>query len=319
MGQNPYDFYRAYAAALRHVIKARFQSKPAANRQLGHGSSIVALCRDALNLLRSPARVDTAVIDPCHVTELARHTPGVRHVSRVRLHGSPTEAWVDLVIQVNPTLNTAQAHAIAQEIEQRIMTEMPAVVEVLVHIEPAPIERPLWKRVAQTVRLLADTARIGIHHLHVHKEPDGSLTVTLHAEVSADLTLAEAHNIVDGFEAKLRLLLPEVGAIVTHIDPVVTALEFESGTIRHEDEIRNQIARCIEQIAGIESCHSITFHQIGRKIMATVVVTQPPDQSVRESQHLAEAIRSAVLAQHRQISEVLVHIEPALHTCPRQR
>lgn len=311
MGRNPYDFYRTYAAVLRHVIRARFHVGPTADQQLRAKCTIVAFCKDLVHRFGHSARVEKGTLNPSRISELVQRMPGVREVSRVRLRGSPTEALVDLVIQVSPTLNTAQAYAIARDIEQRIKAKLPGVVEVLVQIGPAPIERPTWKRVAQTVRLLADESRVGIHNLHVHKELDGSITVTLHAEVSADLTLAEAHTLIDAFEAKLRLLLPEVGAVVTHIEPVMTELEFERGAITHADELRDQVITCTEHIAGREACQSVTFHRIGRKITVTVIVTQPPDQAIRVSHQLAEAIRSAILAQHRQISAVVVHVEPA--------
>jgi|YNPBryunderm2012_1023409.scaffolds.fasta_scaffold04127_8 cation diffusion facilitator family transporter len=273
---------------------------------------VVMLLRVALDIFRDSTSVltDTAVVNPDRVAELARRIPGVRHVRGIRSRGSATAAHLDLSIQVNPTLNTAQAHEIADQVEQRIIADVPGIVEVLVHIEPAPVERPPWKRVVQTVRLLADTIGINIHNVRLHTEPDESLTLTLHVEVNADLTLAEAHTLVDAFEAKIRANLPEVGAIVTHIDPMITELQLERGVNGDEDTLRRQIIHRAEQIVGPGLCQSVTLHRIGRKIMAALTVMQPADQSILESHRIAEMIRSDLLTQQRQISTVLVHVEP---------
>jgi divalent metal cation (Fe/Co/Zn/Cd) transporter len=38
---------------------------------------------------------------------------------------------------VDPQLTTAQAHEVADQVEERIQAEFPQVVDVVVHVEPA--------------------------------------------------------------------------------------------------------------------------------------------------------------------------------------
>ena len=66
---------------------------------------------------------------------------------------------------------------------------------------------------------------LGMHDLLVHDYGPGRTIISLHAEVDADMTLLDAHELADGLE---RQLGEELGVeAVIHIDPVVTAGEKE--------------------------------------------------------------------------------------------
>jgi divalent metal cation (Fe/Co/Zn/Cd) transporter len=54
----------------------------------------------------------------------------------VRSRGMDESVWVDLKIEVDPMMSTAQAHELADEVERRLMTEFSQVVDVVVHVEP---------------------------------------------------------------------------------------------------------------------------------------------------------------------------------------
>ncbi|MFP2928521.1 cation diffusion facilitator family transporter [Pyxidicoccus sp. 3LG] len=80
---------------------------------------------------------DTARLDP---VEVARHTTGVvgvRSCRDVRSRGMEESVYVDLKIEVDPNLSTAQAHEVADRVERAIQDTYPQVVDVVVHVEPA--------------------------------------------------------------------------------------------------------------------------------------------------------------------------------------
>ncbi|HEX8822452.1 MAG TPA: cation diffusion facilitator family transporter [Archangium sp.] len=80
---------------------------------------------------------DTARLDPLKVEALIRAVPGVHSCRDVRSRGMEGTVYVDLKIEVDPQLTTARAHALADEVEQRIQAAHPEVVDVVVHVEPA--------------------------------------------------------------------------------------------------------------------------------------------------------------------------------------
>jgi cation diffusion facilitator family transporter len=85
---------------------------------------------------------DTARLDPLKVEQLTRQVPGVLSCRDVRSRGMEGTVYVDLKIEVEPQLTTARAHELADAVEARLQAEFPEVVDVVVHVEPAPAHVP---------------------------------------------------------------------------------------------------------------------------------------------------------------------------------
>ena len=60
---------------------------------------------------------------------------GVREVRRIRSHAGGSGPRVDLVVAVDPSMTTADSHAIADEVEG-VVRENFSVWDVTVHVEP---------------------------------------------------------------------------------------------------------------------------------------------------------------------------------------
>ena len=85
---------------------------------------------------------DGAVLDPGAIEKLACSVPGVASAHKVRTRGSPGRVYVDLHIQVVPTLNVVQAHRVTHWVIDVIKKHHPDVRDVLIHTEPAKPEQP---------------------------------------------------------------------------------------------------------------------------------------------------------------------------------
>ncbi len=79
---------------------------------------------------------DTARIPPSDVCAAAWTVPGVLGCHHVRTRGTEAETYVDLHVQVDPAMSVEQAHAVSADVEKLICDSFPAVVDVVVHIEP---------------------------------------------------------------------------------------------------------------------------------------------------------------------------------------
>jgi cation diffusion facilitator family transporter len=85
-----------------------------------------------------PILIDTAMLDPAVVIELARGMPGVCDVHRVRSRGLRHAVELDLHLQVVPDMSLPAAHALAREIEAQLRVKFPELSDVVIHIEPGP-------------------------------------------------------------------------------------------------------------------------------------------------------------------------------------
>jgi cation diffusion facilitator family transporter len=280
------------------------------------GVVVLLLFRAAWGILRSSSAVltDVAVADPGQVEEIARAVPGVSDVGGVRSRGSAEAAYVDLNIKVSPAMGTDQAHGVASEVEHRILEALPGVVDTVVHIEPeweGTTGTP-WEGLALRLRKLADGQGLGLHDLHAHVERDGGVSVEVHLEMAASLTLAEAHAVADHFEARARDALPELRSLVTHLEPLPTDLPGEAGrlTPARAARLRQRLTELADAVAGAGSCHNVELHLVGGHLTATLHVTQPAGMPLVEAHALAERVERALHGAHNGLGRVVVHVEP---------
>jgi cation diffusion facilitator family transporter len=81
---------------------------------------------------------DRAVIPADALAPLVLRVPHVRSCGEIRTRGGPGAVYVDLVVQVDGAMTLARAHAVADMVEAGLMRAHPEIVDVVVHVEPAP-------------------------------------------------------------------------------------------------------------------------------------------------------------------------------------
>ena len=85
-----------------------------------------------------PVLIDTAILDPAGVIDVARGMPGVRDIHRVRSRGVRHAVELDLHLQVGSDMSRVEAHALSLEIQSQLRVKFPELSDVVIHIEPAP-------------------------------------------------------------------------------------------------------------------------------------------------------------------------------------
>jgi cation diffusion facilitator family transporter len=144
---------------------------------------------------------------------LIRALPGVRDLSRIRARQSGASTFVDATIRVDPAIDLAAAHRIADNVELRVTERFPKL-DILVHVEPAaPSEDH-----STAIRELAEAMKIDLHAIRI-RDIDGNLYINFHAEFPPAMTLADAHKLVTELEERIRRRLPTVAEIDSHMEP----------------------------------------------------------------------------------------------------
>jgi cation diffusion facilitator family transporter len=85
---------------------------------------------------------DSATLDPALVERVACGVPGVASAHKIRTRGMPGSIYVDLHIQVAPTLTVVEGHRVTHWVIDAIKSEFSGVRDVLVHTEPARPDQP---------------------------------------------------------------------------------------------------------------------------------------------------------------------------------
>lgn len=79
------------------------------------------------------------------VESIALEIEEIRSVHKIRTRRVGGASFVDLHIQVAPTMSVADAHALAHSLQERVRGREPQVLEVLAHVEPARLPEKTGK------------------------------------------------------------------------------------------------------------------------------------------------------------------------------
>lgn len=92
----------------------------------------------ALGILKRSADVltDKAVLDPGCISRIARGFAAVHDCHEIRTRGREGDVYVDLHVLVDGEMTVKESHHLANLIENGIRKDIPAVRDVVVHIEP---------------------------------------------------------------------------------------------------------------------------------------------------------------------------------------
>jgi cation diffusion facilitator family transporter len=150
----------------------------------------------------------------------------VHHVTVQEIRG---HLAVSLDLEVDGGLALAEAHEIADGLEEAIAEELGAEVEVETHIEPLEPERSHGREappervraVEVTLNEIAAEGRVlrEIHDVRVRESDDGEI-VNFHCRIDPALTVQDVHAKVDEVERALKARSPQVIRVIGHAEPM---------------------------------------------------------------------------------------------------
>jgi cation diffusion facilitator family transporter len=268
-----------------------------------------------IDIIRESSQVllDGAIIP---VSEIERIVLGVRDVRAchdVRSRGHEAAVYVDLHIKVVPEMSTAQSHAIAHDVQHRLRSEMPAIQDVVVHVEPED-EGPAGGAGAETalvlpaLRALAQELDLAIHDIAA-RWVEGAVYVEAHLTLDGDLPLAEAHERASQLERESRARIPHLAELVTHIEPSGLAREPSVSRLSRE-EISRAVQEALDQLPGCGPYHRVRVYSEGEDWAVSLHCLLEPALPLRQAHEASSLIENQLRNQVPRLRRVTVHVEP---------
>jgi len=93
------------------------------------------ILKDASDVL-----VDSVCIDSSAIEYVVNGVEGVKGCHEIRTRGPVNTVYLDLHVLVDKDLSAEQAHGIAVRVEKKLKKEFPAIVDIIVHIEPETVQ-----------------------------------------------------------------------------------------------------------------------------------------------------------------------------------
>jgi cation diffusion facilitator family transporter len=170
------------------------------------------------------------------ILEKIRSVAALEHVSvhNVTTHWTNRGLWIDLDLEVDTHVSFKRAHESATKFESRLREELvktetrTSLADISVHIEPrndesirgTPLDPLKAQAYIQSVQSIGRDLK-GIdesHQIELH-EVNGSVYLSCHLLVHADIPIAEVHRLAEEMENRLRREFPELGRVVIHTEP----------------------------------------------------------------------------------------------------
>jgi len=154
------------------------------------------------------------------IKEIIASVDGVRTLHELRTRSMGTQALVDVHLLVNPKISVSEGHQIGETVRTRLVNQVDAVLEVIVHIDPEDDENnspnldlPLRSEVVSRLkqRWQSLEAAQAIHRFNLHYLA-GKLMVEIYLPLQVVTTTQEAQALAQRF-AELANEEPQIYTI----------------------------------------------------------------------------------------------------------
>ena len=263
----------------------------------------------AVRLMRRNVDVlmDVAPADAEEAARLAitRIQPAVE-LRRLRMRQAAGRYFADVVIGVSPDAAVGQGHAAADAVERAVQSALPEA-DVVVHVEP--------QGSAAAVRERAHAAALGVRRVReVHNvsvvSVDSRTELSLHLKLPGDLSLEEAHEIAEEVERAIREAVPEVDAVLTHLEPLAEESEVTRPRRTEVAEDFDLVERIVRDATDTEP-EELRFLHTDEGLVAYLTLRLGPGTALADAHALASEIEELIRRERPEITDVVVHTEPS--------
>jgi len=161
------------------------------------------------------------------------------------------------------------------------------------------------KNLIEKLDKIAEEAKgvIGIHAISLH-DYGTTKVVTLHANVSKNLLIDEAHKIADDLEEKIQNATGFLSII--HIEPEKENLNL--------DFKKWLVEKILKKQKDIISFHKIKIIKLGRKYIVKMHLIVDREMSVESTHKLNYRLKN-LIEKECHYSEIYIHFDPCIHDC----
>ena len=254
---------------------------------------------------RAPEGVREIVIETCS------SIPGVIDCSLARVRTSGPDLFVDVVIKVDESVTTAEGHKITELIESALSNLAPTV-DVVVHVEPATLDREqldkldIYEKLKFLIRRESEITTI--HNIRVFYV-GSNIEIAADLEMLPELNLLEAHKIADRLEQEIKDIDSNVKSVTFHLETASEEMSATDITSESEDIVKD-IQEIVNRSTSEITCSNIVLREERVGISVMIYCSIDGTISLTKSHEISDLIEKRVLESFPTISDVFVHIEP---------
>jgi divalent metal cation (Fe/Co/Zn/Cd) transporter len=264
------------------------------------GSRFAEVQRLPLPLVdRSPQQIEQRIR---RKVEAIKDVRGIRHVT-VRLSAKRLD--VDVHVFLDSNIGSEDTHRIAFDIEKEVRTLYPNA-RISVDTEPVKSEREsIWKAVKNAAEGAPGSR--GAHNIHI-QTVDGKLFVDLHLEVSANMTVKQAHDVADDVEKRIKTLNTDICGVTVHIESASERISKELTGV--ETELASYIEDVAKQFPEIKCVDNIRIRRFGDIIHVVLNCRFNSKLTIKEAHEISNRLENDIKKAYPTIARIDIHEEP---------
>jgi cation diffusion facilitator family transporter len=226
---------------------------------------------------------------------------------RLRLRESAGNYFADVVIGLAPGAAVAQAHTIADAVEDAVERALPGS-DVVVHVEPKDSSVAALRERALEAALRIPRVR-EIHNVNVLRIGD-TTEVSLHLKLPGYLSLDEAHEIATSVEDAIAAAVPEVDVVQTHLEPLAEPAVGRPARPADVEAYGRDVRGIVLEATGAEPLE-LRFLNTDDGLVAFLTLAVDPGSSLSGAHARASDVEARIRSARPEIADVIVHTEPA--------
>ncbi|WP_026443743.1 cation diffusion facilitator family transporter [Pseudacidobacterium ailaaui] len=234
-----------------------------------------------------------------------RHTPGVLAVDRARMRRSGNSYFADFTLSLPRQMTFQHSEQLVKDATAAVQRVLPDA-DVVIHTVPRP---SVAESIFDKVRAVAARNNVLLHDVSI-QSVDGKLRVEQHIEVAEDMPLLKAHQFVRRIEEEIRRDLPQVEAVLTHIESEPATIE-QTEVVASQRAIEEQLRHAADRLPEILDIHEIAVRRIGDKIQVSCHCTLPDEMDMHRVHEVITALEDRFKIECPEVYRVLIHPEPA--------
>jgi len=231
---------------------------------------------------------------------------GVLAVEQARVRKAGGSHFADLTLALPRSSTFEHAGELVQAATAAVQRVLPGA-DVVIRTVP---RQSRAESIFDRVRAVAARHNVSVHDVSIQSH-QGRLRVELHIEIEESKRLREAHSFVTGLETEILREVPEIDAVLTHIESEPATIEQPGEIVVADRRIELALRAAAAQFPEIVDVHAIEVSRSDEHIALSCHCTLSDDLPMRRVHEVITALEDHFKLECPEVNRVTIHPEPA--------
>ena len=248
---------------------------------------------------------------PKEVAQLLRsrieEVPAVKGIHNVEVRMTGKRLDVSAHVLLDSTLRFEDVHRIVSEIEREIRRNVQRSARITVQTEPFGHSHP---KIATQVMQIAERVpgSRGVHNVHLQKI-GGKWAVDLRVEVSANMTVRQAHTVSEQIQHNCRQAIPDLAEVIVHLESAseLIANELEG----RGSELKWFIDHAAKQFPEIKAVRALRIRKTGETYSLALRCKFDAGMTIKQAHEVSLKLATEVRTAYPKVDQIDIQQDPA--------